>query len=83
MVGKIGFEPTQTEANGFTVRPNSPTFALAHIRCRLSGMSLVYPGCQEFENETDDSQLEQAAPNLLDAIPNRLAEEVGFEPTKD
>ena len=31
MVGRVGIEPTETEANGVTDRPNSPTLAPAHI----------------------------------------------------
>lgn len=27
VVGVVGFEPTQPEGNGFTVRPSSPTLA--------------------------------------------------------
>ena len=29
VVGVVGFEPTQPEGNGFTVRPTSPTVALS------------------------------------------------------
>ena len=31
-MGKIGIEPTQTSANGFTDRPNSPTLAFPLIK---------------------------------------------------
>lgn len=30
VVGVVGFEPTQPEGNGFTVRPNSPTLQLSN-----------------------------------------------------
>lgn len=36
MVGRVGIEPTKTEANGVTDRPNSPTLAPAHIKMTLS-----------------------------------------------
>lgn len=31
MVGGVGIEPTETEVNGVTDRPSSPTLAPAHI----------------------------------------------------
>ena len=30
LMGKVGFEPTEPEGNGFTGRPNSPSLALTH-----------------------------------------------------
>lgn len=31
-MGKVGFEPTKPEGNGFTGRPNSPSLALTLVR---------------------------------------------------
>lgn len=39
MVGGVGIEPTETEANGVTDRPSSPTLAPAHIKMTLRSVN--------------------------------------------